>query len=479
MQPSKHLSLFLVLIFAAQVSFGQRLLVQYDFLNDDFSYYKVAKNGKKVEIDRPVVTRNYNVKIEVINYNPFVYSAIASYSTKEVKDAPNLNFLSLMSPLSLPTGGSAFLSQITGGEDGTTRGSDGVLSVDNARTAYLAIENTYKALYKAEQMMNNIDFVLNKVHKLKYNPYLPADSIKAFTQELLNGLFNEPSVETKDFLDLGNTLNSTVKGGLAEFKANVEIFTSAYNKYASASREDNFTGMGLDVVVKSWAQQATNFVQGFDSDLLLEKLDALEVEYQSIMNTPYSFNTSDVAKGDEITVTIDFYKNPSEDAASTTNIENLPKIKSKEIDITVKGDLKIGSSLGVSFPYYADNQEFINRDSVITAIDGNNFTPNISAFLNFYPYNGRNMQVGGTFGVGVPISADTKNFNFLLGMSTIFGTENRLVVNFGPTLGQVKKLDQGYEVGENLGDVLATVPTRNAYQWGGFVGVSFTLVNVK
>lgn len=481
MQKIKHLSLVVALLLVGQLSFGQRLLVQYDFLHDDYTYYKIAKNGKKTMIDRPVVTRNYNVKIEVVNFNPFVYSAIASYSSEEISEAPNLNFLSLMSPLSLPTGGSSFLSQITGAGDGT-RGPgavSGVMADPKARMAYDAVEKTYQALYQAEQMMNNIDFVLNKVHKLKYNPYLPADSIKSFTQTLLNNLFNDPSVESKDFLVLGNTINSTVKGDLALFRSNISAFNDAYEKYASTARDPNFEGKGLDQVVKSWGVQAASFIEDFDSDLLLEKLDVLEVVYQSIMNTPYNFNTNDVAKGDELTVTIDFYKNPESADGPVTDIESLPKIKSKEIDITVRGDMKVNSSLGIAFPYYADNQEFINKDSLITGIDGNNFTPNVSAFLNFYPYNGKNMQVGGTFGVGVPMSADSKNFNFLMGMSTIFGNDNKLVLNFGPTLGQVNKLDNGFSIGDNLGDVLSDVPTRKAYQWGAFVGVSFTIASLK
>lgn len=464
---------------AAHLSFGQRLLIQYDYLNDDFTYYKVSKNGDRKTIDRAVVTRNHNVKVEVINYNPFVYSAVASYSTKEIPDAPNLNFLSLMSPLNIPTGGSAFLSQITGGDASGTRGSDGVMADAKARESYKAIEETYMTLYKAEQVMNNIDFVLNKVHKLKFNPYLPTDSIKSFTQQLLNDLFNDPSVESKDFLVLANDLNSTVKGDLAMFTSHVNNFTDAYNKYASTAREPNFTGKGLDQVVRTWQKQAESFVDGFDSDLLIEKLDLLEIEYQSIMNTPFTFNTNDVAKGDELTIIIDFYKNPTETEGVPTDIESLPKVKSKEIDVTVKGDIKINSSLGVAFPYYSDNQNFINKDSVITGIDGNNYTPNVSAFMNFYPYSGKNVQVGGTFGVGVPISSDSKNFNFLMGMSTIFGSENKIILNFGPTLGQVNRLDQGYVLGDNLGDVTTVVPTRKAYQWGAFVGVSFTLVNIK
>ncbi|MBR9859299.1 hypothetical protein GYB22_00815 [bacterium] len=485
MKLNKSLSLIIcaLFMFSFQAK-ASRLLVQYDFLNDDYKYYEVKANGELKEIARPVVTRNHNVKVEVINFNPFVYTAVAQYSTKEITEAPSLGFFNLMNPLGMATGGSSFLAQITGMGDDPTRGSDGVLSEPEARDAYLAVESAYQTLYKAEQMVNNIDFVLNKVHRLKYNPYLPSDSIKSFSQALLSSLFEQPSVETQDFLVLGNEINRTVKGGYASIAAQVERFNKAYKRYEERSRSQSFEGQGLDQVVSSWGYQVQQFVSHFDSDALLEKLDALEMMYLSVMNTPFNFNTNDIAKGDEITVTIDFYRNPVGDdglpqAASVAALENLQKIKSKEIDITVKGDLKINSSLGVAFPYYSDNYDFINRDSMITSVDGNNYTPNIAAYLNFYPYTGRNVMFGGTFGVGVPISDDTKNFNFLLGGSMIFGTDNRLVLNAGATLGQVNRLDLGYNVGDNLGDLTSAVPVRTSYQWGYFVGISFSLMDIK
>ncbi len=472
--------LSLCILFTQDV-FSQRLLVDYDFLNDDFTYYEVSKDGVKKQISRAMVTRNHNVKVQVSNYNPFVYTAVASYSTKEIQDAPNLNFLSMISPLGLPTGGSSFLNSITTGTE-TSRG--GLFSDPKATLALEKVQDAYMTLYQAEQMTNNIDFVMQKVHKLKYNPYLPTDSIKAFTHELVSSLFGQSTVETQDFLMVANQINSTVNSDVAKLNSYVQNFEAAYQKYATTrGASGGFEGEGYNKMVQSWGTQAVQFAKSFDSELLLEKLDYLEIEYQSIMNTPFHFNTSDVAKGDEITITIDFYKNPENSdgslaTPSINNLSNLAKVKTKEIDVTVKGDLKINSSLGLAFPYYEDNSDFINKDSVITRIDGNNFTPNIAAYLNFYPYNGKNMTIGGTFGVGVPISADTKNFNFLLGGSTIFGSDNKLVLNFGATLGQVNKLDLGYTEGDNLGDMTSTVPMKKAYQWGGFIGISFALADI-
>lgn len=482
MKKIESIILFLAFCFVAQTVSAQRLLIKYDFLNDNFSYFEVGKNGLKKEISRPVVTRNYNVKVEVFNYNPFVYTAIAHYDVTEFQDAPNMGFLSMISPLGLPTGGSNFLSSLTGME--TTRGGKGLFSEPAAVQALEKVQKTYMTLYEAEEMTNNIDFIMQKVHKLKYNPYLPADSIKVFTQNLIVSLFNQPNVQSQDFLTKANQINTTIKSDVAKLNNYINNFQSAYQNYATTrGQSGGFEGEGYDDLVSAWGTQAMEFADNFDSDLLLEKLDFLESEYQAIMNTPFNFNTSDVAKGDELTITIDFYKNPLDDngepiSTSLDDLTSLTKAKTKEIDVTVGGDLKINSSVGLAFPYHKDNSSFINKDSVITSIAGNNFTPNIAAYLNFYPYNGKNVAFGGTFGVGVPISDDNRNFSFLLGASTIFGSNNKLVLNYGATLGQVNQLDQGFSLGDNLGDIYEPVPTRSAYNVGLFFGISFALANI-
>lgn len=482
MKNVKSLILITAVCFLAPIAQAQRLLVKYDFLNDDLSYFEVGKNGLKKEISRPVVTRGHNVKVEVVNYNPFVYTAVAFYDVTEFQDAPNMSFLSMISPLGLPTGGTNFLSSLTGLE--TTRGGKGLFSEPAAVQALDKVQKTYMTLYEAEEMTNNIDFIMQKVHKLKYNPYLPADSIKVFTQNLIISLFNQPNVQSQDFLTKANQINTTVKSDIAKLNNYINNFQTAYQNYATTrGQSGGFEGEGYDELVAAWGTQALEFSENFDSDLLLEKLDYLETEYQAIMNTPFNFNTSDMAKGDELTITIDFYKNPLDENGEPTttsidDISSLAKVKSKELDVTVAGDLKINSSVGLAFPYHKDNSSFINKDSVITAIDGNNFTPNIAAYLNFYPYSGKNVTFGGTFGVGVPISDDNRNFSFLLGASTIFGSDNKLVLNYGATLGQVNKLDQGFNLGDNLGDIYESVPTRNAYNLGLFFGISFALATI-
>lgn len=453
---------------------AQRLLIHYDYLKDNLSFLETNADGTVKETSQAVVKRNHQVKIEVTNLNPFIYTAIADFSNTKFNERPNLGFLSLVSPLSMTSVGTSFLSQING-SDMISRSTQGVMAIPEARIAYRSIENTYNALYKAEELMKNIDFVTAKVYQLKTNPYLPGDSIRLYSQELIDQLFIKSHVETKDFLNMANRLHTTVQGDLSIFKANVQSFLNIYYGYSSTVPDPNFEGKGLDAQVKNWQADADSFVLHFNYEQMQKKLEVLEQLYLSIMNTPFTYNASEVASGDELTITVTFYKLGEE---ALFGVEDLEVLFTKEIKIVVKGDIKVSSSAGVAFPYYRNNLEFINKDSLVSSIEGNNFTPNLSAYLSFYPYSGRGIQFGGTFGVGIPMSTDSKNFNFLFGFSTILGYDNRIVISMGPTLGQVNRLDRGYTLGDNLGDLISPAPTRTSYEFGGFIGISFSLSQI-
>lgn len=62
-----------------------------------------------------------------------------------------------------------------------------------------------------------------------------------------------------------------------------------------------------------------------------------------------------------------------------------------------------------------------------------------------------------------------------MGMSALLGSDSRVAVHAGASLGQVQKLGAGYNLGDALlpGDL--TIPTRNVWEWGTFIGVSFNI----
>ena len=176
---------------------------------------------------------------------------------------------------------------------------------------------------------------------------------------------------------------------------------------------------------------------------------------------------------------LSFYRLPTDDngipTPATVNVSSLSQVKEKNINIVVRGGVKVNTSVGMAFPGYKTTDEYINRNDTIRVQPGSKYAPNIGAFVNFYPYTDRTLQLGGTFGVGVPLQAEQRDMNMFMGLSALLGCDSRVALHGGFSLGQVKKLDGGYNVGDSYVSSDLLVPTRNVWEWGSFGGISFNI----
>lgn len=476
------ISSIISLLFFASAANAQSLKIVYDFNKDELRYYKMGL-GDKVdkEISQAIVGRNKNVQIEVINFNKFVYSANCVYEDSKVEETSSTGFFNVIKPLVFPTSTGSFFSSLGGTPPETGRG--GLLSSKSAATAYVDLQAAYTTLAKLESNVSNIDYVIKKLNELKYNPYLPTDTIVRMSEHLVENLFAKRTVSTGDFVDLVVLYNENYNNATSQLKRSTSQFLNAYGDYASSRGGESFEGQGLDAYAKNLQTQLNAFTEELSSQDLTEKLNTLENLYTSIKVTTFTFNSSHMAKDDQIKISLAFFENAKDNEETQTTdldeIEALKKIKDKVIHVTVKGDMKINSSIGLGFPYFSDNENFINKDSFIVSQSGNNYSPNLAAYINFYPYSGRIMNIGGTFGVGVPLTSENRTLNMFMGMSALFGSDNRVALHAGATLGQVKTLDQGFIVGDQLLSNTQEVPTINSWQWGGFAGISFSLAELN
>jgi len=105
--PMKRLYPSLLCLLAASASQAQDLLIRYDFVRDQFKYYNIGRKGDLKETALPAVKHNYDVRVEVSNFNPFVYSANCTFSEKEVvsSNAGGFNFSSMIPGASMMGGG--------------------------------------------------------------------------------------------------------------------------------------------------------------------------------------------------------------------------------------------------------------------------------------------------------------------------------------------------------------------------------------
>lgn len=461
---------------------AQNLLIKYDFLKDDYTFYKV-KPGKPPElIAKPVVGRNNTVKLEVVNFNKFVYAAKCTFEAGESEESSQVNFMNLLTPLVLPQSGASFLSQFGAKSEESAR--DGSKFNDRlADKSYSAAQSTYKSLYEVERTLNNIDFSINKLQELKYNKYLPTDTIKKMANTLVSHALQSQSANHADFMATMQNLTESYQANLAAFKLSSGDFNESYNRL-SASRGESLNQTGANKYIKTLSDEVQKMESYYEDGFISSKVNLLENMYESIINTQFQFNASDLAEKDFLNIDIDLYEYPLNEAGIPTPVSqnllnDLVLVKSKKLKIVVKGDLKINSSLGLAFPYYSNNLHYLNVAGNIVEQDGNNFAPNIAAFMNFYPYNGKLGQFGGTFGLGIPIATENRNLSVFLGGSSLFGSKNRIVINAGASLGQVTQLDQGLKTGDMLDSEFMDVPTRQIWNWGAFLGISFSIADVK
>ena len=89
--------------------------------------------------------------------------------------------------------------------------------------------------------------------------------------------------------------------------------------------------------------------------------------------------------------------------------------------------------------------------------------------------------MGGSFGISIPISGDENinGINFLLGPSMFFGNKSRLSVSGGLAYGPVKKLTNGFEVGDTTSFGSVDNFTKSVYEFGYYFGISFSLFDIN
>jgi hypothetical protein len=157
-------------------------------------------------------------------------------------------------------------------------------------------------------------------------------------------------------------------------------------------------------------------------------------------------------------------------------------LKTRNIKLYSTGGFKINTGIALTLNNFgSSSQEFYIEENGTIGADSNNYlTPNLSTMINFYPYLGENFNVGGSFGLSIPISGDNINgISFLLGPSLHFGSKSRLSLSGGLAYGPVNKLKNGLEVGDTPSSESIDTFTKSVYDFGYFFGISFSLFDLN
>lgn len=481
----RKLSMLVAGLLATGFAGAQDLVIKYNFIQDKFTY---LLNGK--EIKAPQAKRNYEVKVFIEDLNPFLFTARCKWQQKAADENASMSGLAGM--FKGFTGIGSLTSLMTGlnmgqFEDLTTRGSYSMLDNDpSAKLALTGIINSNNKLVDVEQALNRIEYSTAKMQKLKLNPYLPADTLKRIAMELTQNSMtlkkNEVvNLSATGFIAYSASLNNALQSEIQNLSNYASSFLAIYQSYA-IKNNNNFAEAGMDKSINSMLAAAQALKTKYTNDAISAKVEALEQQYENIIYTPFTYNCNYMATGDMLSLTLDMFQISS--GAVTGNMvyygdstDMMRKVRTKTINIPIHGDMKISTSIGLGFPSYFDkNKSYSNRDSMIYGTAGNNYAPCIATYINFYPYSGRNVHWGGTFGVGIPVQNEgTSSMNFFLGGSAVLGTSSKVVIHGGLAIGQLTVLTNGQKEGDKLSDASVLPTTKKSFQPGAFFGISFAL----
>ena len=507
---------------------AQDLIIEYDYLNKTSSYWKISKKGDTLQVRSPLVKQNQDVLVRVINFNEMALAAETEVTNETLVESSNpFGMFSMLSPI-FNVASKDVLTNLFGnsgvdisdvdfqlGFSANDAESDDQLS--DARDEFVDLNNSVYDLSVLEQGIENLEYGLNQLYQLSRNTTLMPNEIKEQARVIVSAsLKNSDNPELSHFYRKREDIFTQV----ADHIRSANRAGKGILKYQALETEPNFGFASAEnaVMYDQMTQETQGLLDAIDQFQtsytkaeIEQMLQMMQQMYFSIKNSTFTYNTTALAEGDRTNINLSFFDIP--EIATVDNEDDMEEeeedveedndwdddwddvevfdeaerayyrntarvIRTKSFKINVSGGLKITPSVGITFPSYLNSSKdyYAQGDTLIIQTKGDNYTPNITAFVNFYPYTGRAVNFGGTFGVGIPVKGSIAP-SFMLGGALILGNEYRITITGGMSTGPVTRLERGLEVGQEISP-FSDLETRSKYAVGFYTGISFTLGGV-
>lgn len=506
-----------VMVVLTQFLFAQDLHIYYDTQSEILKYEVDGQN-----VEKPIVKRGQNIYLHVQNFNNYLYkpevkvnesAAITSvkgsvggnpFSSLMSMDGGGMPSFSLLSSMGMQDVGGIEVSDQDDGEyilGFAKEESNSALqslqleynqSLQKVKAAESALIDMSKEIKQEIEARKIYGMVAKEIDYLKYSPDLEPRQIKTLANEYLSKVFNVDHVSE---IDLDYVLDrSDIQGILNDQQIELVKKKQNYKKEISglegiAYRITSFDvdGENLSLIDRSISEVHTNsknVLLAADQDLetldvLIDSSESQDVsylahlryEYESIMANEFAQTFRAPANGDEITFNVRFVSRNTE--------YNIPEqVQKAPIDVVVSGGIEVNASIGLSFGSFSKPlEEYFVRNDVITAEKKDDILPMLTSYIHFYKRTNNSVTFGGSIGIGFPIvgGGSISSISFMVGPSVIIGKSNRIILSGGVMTGQAERLSQGYSVGDSYVSEVDVVPTKNQYEFGYFVGLSYNL----
>lgn len=521
-----HLKTLFVVLFLLILNTlsAQDLHVHYNVFRDSVYY---IQNGKPVE--KPTVRKGSEVLLHVENYNNYLYELAVEVDKEEVQvagsneanligkigggaNAMPLSFL--FKGMDQMMGGFKFLPKLDGAdlEEGHGFGKTEADKLKEEKVTQLKLlESNFNSnkdqLFLLDKELKTLQdqvqqklaaqriqsFAVEEVDHIRMNARLEPTQIKQLTSEYMERIFAEKDpnkIDLNQILKIADAQTELPKS-VQEYRNKAEQYavkTDTCEKLARRFALFNFPESNLASFQSSAeafviAAKSKSLSHQENAQMLEDKLPSIQsldpkllselrTTYLELNNNHFSKTYRHTATGEKLNMKLKLTPIDSLQQKGMKTLELAP------VSVNIYGGMRIRASVGLNFGrFFTRPQEFFVRDSVLSAGNVDAFLPSMTSFVHFYAPSRKAVSVAGSFGVGFPLGGgdNLESISFFLGPSLLFGKSERIILNMGIMGGKVKRLTQGYSVGDRYNSDSNLAPTGSVYELGYYLGVSFNL----
>ncbi|BAO74627.1 hypothetical protein [Winogradskyella sp. PG-2] len=471
---NKTIKLLILGFFISGISIAQeRYRITYDYKTEKVNYLLLDKNSNVIDtLNNPKLKRNSLVELKLRNINPFAVQVRTDVKEEDlISSGQGFNFSSLLGGINSFTGDNIDLNTSNLPDSGLFKSEAGTRGSASATSNFKDLNNT----------ITNVSALKTTLLSNLLNPNLDKESILKNIVETADAEQDVRLPSAKDnFYVYIAKVEKSIKESRSDLESNINIMSNAV-ELEIENDIDLSRGqlVSRNIALGDLQRLMTNLNQSTNQSLKsLEELRSLYTVLEaSNFEQTYDYEiTADKVNIELKFVQSDFSSNIENDASPTT-------LKTRNIKLFSKGGFKINTSVAMTLNNFGSksNDYFIDESGVIGADQNDFFVPNLSTMINFYPFMGENFNIGGSFGLSIPISGNdnVNGVNFLFGPSLFFGSNSRLSLSGGLAYGPVQKLTNGLEAGDSTSFTSIDNFTKNVYDFGYYFGISFSLFDIN
>jgi hypothetical protein len=443
---------------------AQQYLIRYDLSSMKSNFYHIGQDTSRVK--KVDLKKNGRIILRVENFNPYYWNAkVTSYKNPVDEES---GFGNAFNPLAILTRGFGDIMSNLPMLD--IPKSKGIATDPNSR--FLSTAAKYSEEYEKVQMLTDkyeeLSIVQMQLQELKFNNVKTEVAIKSEARDLVVKTLGTDSLSLLTFVHLGKQYNNELVNALYELS---NLNKDLQDQMPLVNPDNRVDGKTFKEIAQktnssySALSKITSLQQNSPA-FMMDKVVEVGNLYRDIEKANFNFTYSVNTEPDLSYLKLELF--PKDNTISKDTMVQYFQLNGKK-------NMKIRNSVGVAFGYFNANNYFIDNDSVIRKGKGDLFVPLISTFIHFYSGKTTGFRWGGTFGVGIPVTGEKKDINFLLGITTALGQNEPILLSAGFSGGKVSKLANGYETGQKTKLTSTDKLLTSSYDIGGFVSVSFNL----